>query len=403
MRQTVTKAVCLNLSCLMRSACHVSQPRGRVSVVTLFLAILVSIAWMAITPVQGGANTTTQPVALVIAVAGPTQGANADRFKAIHTTVEATLNTVVSQGGLAGFKPILLMADDACDGPTAARTASQLVERRVDIVIGHPCTRAALTAADIYAPSDTVFFATSTRHPRLTRDRKDDVVFRLAGNETRAADTAADHLRAMAPVGQIAIVHDRTRYSKALAERVAKRIGQDRRQDLVTATIISGDKDSRRLIKKIGKAAAVFYAGFPLEAGLIYQALREAGSRAPMLTSESVATGELTATFGDKVIGLRAVVSETSAWLEMPAGHIEIDETAAKRAIAILDQASRNGVDISDGQALKAALISTPLKTDGANQQAQAVSVYGFDRSGDAMRSAHRVIIWDGISWQPLP
>ena len=94
----------------------------------------------------------------------------------------------------------------------------------------------------------------------------------------------------------IAVVHDRTLYAKTIAETAIAALKAVKKEP-ITATIVGGDKEYRRLVAKIKGAGAVLFAGFPLEAGFIFSALTNAKSEAAVVASESVATGEFTSSF----------------------------------------------------------------------------------------------------------
>lgn len=365
------------------------------------------------TTLAAAAERTPAPV---FAMAGPRSGPEAAHFAMVRDAAEDALRAINRRGGFQGGNAELRVVDDGCDAATATATARALVAEGADIVIGHPCLRAALAAAAVYAPSDVAFFAVGVRHPRLTDGRAPGLVFRLGGRDDRADVRAADQLSRIAPVGSIVLVHDRTRYGRALTARIEKRLSQRTGRRVVTVSITAGDKDYGKLIATLKPAAAVFFAGFPLEAGLIYRQLRAAGGRAPFVVSETAATGELTGTFGDGVRGIQAIVSDHSALLLGPVLNPAPQQAASappertpppadvedvRAIIDRLDQVARSGIDIRDRVALRAAL--TAPQTDADTPANGRQPRLQFDANGDARRDGYAVVIWNGSAWARAP
>jgi branched-chain amino acid transport system substrate-binding protein len=330
--------------------------------------------------------TATAAADVTIAVAGPFEAREADRFAAIRQAVETAVEALNTKGGILGQPVRVIAVDDACDGATAETVARDLTANRIALVIGHPCTRAALAAADVYADSSTVFMATTTRHPRLTRKRETGLVLRLAGRDDRQGDAAARYISDASPPGAIAVVHDRTAYATGLAEAVTAGLRQAGRNDIIAATISAGDMEYRKLTDKIKGAAAVYFAGFPLEAGFIVESLRAAGSGALFVGSDSLATGEFVATYGASIKGVKVAVSSAS---NLGALEQRGDAAAASKAVSLYAEAA-NRVGRLDRDAIIATL------TAGSPDDNPAAP---FTAAGDAVTESFRIVEWDGVAW----
>lgn len=336
----------------------------------------------------------------VIVVAGPVTGRSAPITDAMLLGARAAATRLNASGGLNGAPVAVEMADDGCSSETATATATALVARGVALVIGHPCTTAALAAAKIYAASGTLYFVTASRHPALTQPRPGSTVFRLSGRDDKQGEDAAAALKAAAKGGAIAIVHDRTQYARSIAEAAAAALVKAGAAAPVTATLIAGEKDFPLVTAKIKGAAAVFYAGFPLEAGLLFRQLRASRSDARLFVSDSIATPEFTATFGADAVGVAALLPRFA----MTATSEDPRLSSAERTLAAARALAETAVIAFSATAARS------KATDGKTiaDQLAAVGAAGpegpmtFDPSGDARRPSFDAHTWTGTSWQRL-
>lgn len=335
-----------------------------------------------------------------IAVVGPESGPNAGRTGAIWEGAQAAADTINARGGVRGGLLRLVRMDDGCSAETAEKTAEALAARRVDLVIGHPCSGAAESAAKIYAAKGVIFIATSSRHPGLTSPRPGATIFRIAGRDDRQGDAAAAFLATHFHGLKIALVHDRTRYARSLSGRVATLVENAAGKPPILATLIAGEKDFPRVLEKINEADAVFFAGFPLEAGMLLGQMRAAGSRAAMLFSDSVGSAEFDKTFGRDV---------RDAFVLRARFGFRGDPVALQ---------NDNDERIKDGDRANAAAAIEAFASAGARADTLApdkvqivlngyalhtpLGVIQFDTNGDAGRPSFDILKWTGHSWEGL-
>lgn len=347
----------------------------------------VSIAQFAcgLAAIVVGLGATTPPGraadAIRIAVAGPADGAKAVTVRAI---AEGAREAASALGTQDGATIEIENADDGCTRDKAEETAKALVAKGVSLVLGHPCPAAALAAAKIYAAANVVFIATETRHPELTGNRAGPSVFRLAGNDAAQGADAAHVLMALSGDKPIAVVHDRTLYAKTIAEAAIATLKSVKKEP-ITATIVGGDKEYRRLVAKIKGAGAVLFAGFPLEAGFIFSALTNAKSEAAVVASESVATGEFTSSFAAEAKRARIML----------ATHAD-SRAAARAAVEIYAAARRVSLD-------SAGLVDVKKLIDAiaGGEHETTLGKIRFEKSGDAALPAFGARTWDGAIWGP--
>ena len=310
----------------------------------------------------------------LIVVAGPSSGAHAAETLATKEGAERAGAAVNARGGIAGQHVDVTTADDGCTAATAQVAARDLVQRHADLVLGHPCEAAALAASAIYGPAGILFIATMSRHPALTDKRAGPSIFRLSGRDDAQGKEAALILASRLAGRGVAIIHDRTRYARRIADAATDALKGLNITAKVVA-IVAGEKDYSREAQELRDADAVFFAGFPMEAGLMLRALRASGSQAKFIGSDSIATAEFTETFGAQAKGVMAMTP-----LRLAA------DQAAERAIGLVAAAvSRTGAASDRAKAVQDAL--------------DATSAPAFDGTGDARVPSFELIEWSGAEW----
>lgn len=355
-----------------------------------------------------------------IAVAGPSEGAQAKTAEAIALGSRETAKwlTMLSERnlpwqGLDGTRMLparydVTIKDDGCDAVKAETIAKEIVAENFDLVLGHPCPKAALAAAKVYGAAGVTFIATETRHPDLTAKRAGPSIFRLSGRDDAQGLDAARYLAAAHSGKPIAIVHDRTLYAKTIAEQAAVAL-KEQKIETVIATIVAGDKEYGKLIAKIKDAGAVFFAGFPLEAGFILKELRAAGSTAPFLASESVGTDEFVSTFPE-------IAQQVFVLRPLPVSH-HYSLAGGTTAVRLYAQALAVAFGpVKDAGAWRA-LVTRALAQfhnphavtfDGNPMLHPALMVLkpiheiAFDASGNANLNSFNLVRWSGTKWQTV-
>ncbi|MEZ5899446.1 MAG: branched-chain amino acid ABC transporter substrate-binding protein [Hyphomicrobiaceae bacterium] len=325
-----------------------------------------------------------------IAVVGPVTGAARLTTRAIEAGARRAIGELSATGSQ---RFTLITEDDGCDPQTATTKAHGLIAAGVDLVLGHPCTKAAIAAAEVYAQSSVVFIATHTRHPALTANGRRASIFRLCGRDDGQGRDAARILLGLSGDKPIAIVNDRTLYAKTIAE-AAERVVRAAKAQMITATVIAGQKEYPRLVSKIKDASIVFYAGFPLEAGFITSELLSAGSGARIIASDAVATRELPASFPQITSKIDVLMRADD----------ETDETLARAAVEIFTHAYVRAYGpvrdqwMSDA-ATRSALAAGILAKAGPH--ASTSGPIAFDAAGDADVTSYKLMQWDGKNWVP--
>lgn len=346
-----------------------------------------------------------------IAVVGPFAGPRALETLRIHEGAHAAIEVLskpqLAQSFEGPFDPgpyQLNLKNDFCNAAFAVVVAKQIVSEGYDLVLGHPCPKAALAVAKVYGPAGVTFIATETRHPELTAKRAGSSIFRLCGRDNAQGLDAARYLAATHKSKPVAVVNDRTLYSEAIADQAIAAL-KDKKIETITATIVSGDKEYGKLVTKIKDADAVFFAGFPMEAGFIVKELRAAGSTAPFLATESVGTSELAASFGDAIKDIRVLVPDRNSEASQDLSGIS--------AVRLYARAKATAMGPTRTPAERRALINATLNRHpgGVTFDGKVMFIPGvtgikdlnaitFDAAGNANTNSYRLLRFDGMTWQ---
>jgi ABC-type branched-subunit amino acid transport system substrate-binding protein len=227
---------------------------------------------------------------IVIGVAVPSTGPKVAYGATIVAAAKHEVDRINAAGGIGGRNLDVAVADDGCSAEGGAAVATRFVEQKVDLVIGHPCSNAALAAARVYAQSDVIFVAIGARHPELTKKSAGPNIFRLGGSDdAQSVETAWFINREMGPI-RLGIVHDRTAYARTLAEGVVTASKTYPGTSTNVHGIVAGEKDYAATVSVLVAAQvdAVYFAGFPTEGALILRQLRTLGSSARFFASDAL-------------------------------------------------------------------------------------------------------------------
>jgi branched-chain amino acid transport system substrate-binding protein len=334
-----------------------------------------------------------------IGVATPSQGARSDAGRDIRRAARLAAENINESGGLLGERVSLVPVDDGCSVAQAEAAARSLVAEEVAIVIGHPCTGAAVAAARIYAANDVLFIASATRHPDLTDARAGPGVFRLDGRDDRQGTRVGHYLVERFKGEPLAIVYDGSRYAQTLVKDVRAVLKENGVTDIVSASVRGGQKDYAKLVDQLAKAKtkAVFFAAFPMEGALLLRQMRDAGLDTVFIGGDAMATSSFAETAGAAADGALALLP-----------HDEARENA-DRAARVLDGAL-SGTLLSTYAAIEAwmAAATQAGSTDTADVSDQlsrgrfetVLGPLSFDEKGDARIPSYDIVVWRNGAWR---
>src|SRR4051794_13465700 len=215
---------------------------------------------------------------ILVGVAAPLTGAYEWGGEEAEHGVELAAAELNAAGGLLGQRVALSVADDFCDPEQAVAAARKLVADKVVVVIGHQCSGAAIPASEVYEATRIPFVAGSASNPLLT-DRGLRFTFRATFRDDTQGALAAEHMVRDLGARRIAVVHDTRTYGQGLADAVRQRLGALGVPEVMLATVEPGQAEFGDLIEGLRRAAvdALYYGGYPREAGLLRRQLSAAG------------------------------------------------------------------------------------------------------------------------------
>ena len=335
---------------------------------------------------------------ILVGIASPKDGHGTEIRRAAKVAAER----INAEGGVHGKRIKLVEADDGCNGEQGSLAAHSLIERDVVVVIGHPCASAASAGVKVYA-SNNVVLLSMTRHPVITEKRAGQTIFRVPGRNDRQGASAAAYLSRNFSGRPIAVVRDASRFARRIANDAHAALKEAGFTDVLSAAIRGGQKDYSKLIAQLQAAntEALFFAGFPLEAGLLLRQMRAAGLSTAFIGSDTLAPAQFADTAGSAATGARILLSHDPA--RGPAGTAlkvkrdEMPPTGSFLTTLAAIEAWRAAVR-------KAGSIA-PDAVSAALQEGKFETVLGhisFTENGDSNVPAYDVVTWNMNAWRNI-
>ena len=204
---------------------------------------------------------------------------------------ELVVKDINARGGILGKKVELLIEDDACKPEMATNTATKLVSKKVDIVMGHICSGATKAALGIYNDARIIVISPSATNPELTQSGQYPNFFRTIASDDTQAKLEVDFAMNRLKVKTIAVLHDKGDYGKGLAEYARKFAAATKNVKVVLYEgITPGAVDYSAIVQKIKQsgAEAVIYGGYHPEAASIVSQMRKKGLKTIFLSDDGV-------------------------------------------------------------------------------------------------------------------
>jgi branched-chain amino acid transport system substrate-binding protein len=204
---------------------------------------------------------------------------------------ELVVKDINARGGILGKKVELLIEDDACKPEMATNTATKLVSKKVDIVMGHICSGATKAALGIYNDARIIVMSPSATNPELTQSGQYPNFFRTIASDDAQAKLEVDFAMNTLKVKTIAVLHDKGDYGKGLAEYARKFAAATKNIKVVLYEgITPGAVDYSAIVQKIKQsgAEAVIYGGYHPEAASIVSQMRKKGLKTIFLSDDGV-------------------------------------------------------------------------------------------------------------------
>ena len=235
---------------------------------TLVLSTLAMSIWV------GGWTANAQ---VLIGVPAPFSGPQAWFGEEVARGIAAAVEAINTAGGLLGQEVRTIPVDDYCDGDQAVAAAEKLVADGVDVVMGHPCSGAAIPASRVYHDAGVLMIASIATNPFLTEQGFSNV-FRFCGRDDDQGTMAANYLAHRWNGKRLAILHDGEVYGEGLAEQTRSALNE-RGVHEVLFEKLEGDLDHADAVDRLQAAGTdvLYYAGYPQPIALLIREIRERG------------------------------------------------------------------------------------------------------------------------------
>ncbi len=335
---------------------------------------------------------------ILVGIASPKDGPGAEIRRAAKVAAER-INT---EGGVYGKRIKLFETDDGCNGEQGSLAAHSLIERDVAVVIGHPCASAASASVKVYV-SNNVVLLSMTRYPVLTEKRAGPTIFRVPGRNDRQGASAAAYLSRNFAGRPIAVVRDASRFACRVINDAHAALKEAGFTDVLSAAIRGGQKDYSKLIAQLQAAntEALFFAGFPLEAGLLLRQMREAGLSTAFIGSDTLAPAQFADTAGSAATGARILLSHDPA---RGAAGTSLKVKPDERPPTGLFLTTLAAIEAWRAAVRKAGSIA-PDAVSAALQEGTFETVLGhisFAENGDSNVPAYDVVTWNMNAWRSI-
>lgn len=250
-----------------------------------FLGLLTLFISLALTGAGLAADT------IKLGIAGAHSGDLASYGLPSVKAAELVVKDINARGGILGKKVELLIEDDACKPEMATNTATKLVSKKVDIVMGHICSGATKAALGIYNDARIIVMSPSATNPELTQSGQYPNFFRTIASDDAQAKLEVDFAINRLKVKTIAVLHDKGDYGKGLAEYVRKFAAASKKVKVVLYEgITPGAVDYSAIVQKIKQsgAEAVIYGGYHPEAASVVSQMRKKGMKTIFISDDGV-------------------------------------------------------------------------------------------------------------------
>lgn len=241
---------------------------------------------------------------LTIGVAVPLTGSLAPLGLQIQAGAEAAAAQLNAAGGVLGYSINIQAIDDNCREDRGAAVANQFAGAGARLVVGHLCSAAAIAAAPVYAAEGIVQIAPGAPDGRFTDGRSAPNALRVYGRADDQGKVAGAFVVANFPDAVVAIVDDRTPYSRGIAVAV---------RDALAAAGVAALSDTFSRVEPdfdglVGRLVAsgvsfVYALGEPDQMGALRGALAAVAPAIEFMTGDVAADPDFGVAAGDAADG----------------------------------------------------------------------------------------------------
>lgn len=240
----------------------------------------------------GGSAPATPDEDVVVFVAVPLSGFQANGGQTILGGVRLAAEEINRRGGLRGHRVVVRPLDDESDSDVAVDRINSIQAaldggEKVLGVIGHLNSGQTLAAMEYYKEMPLlVITPTASEESLSTRGYTN--FFRVNANDAVQAAVDAEFLVATLGARRIALLHNDTEYGRGLADAMARELAARGAEVVLRREVQEGQSTYTAEVAAVQQADpdALFYAGYEIEAPYLRYELVNAGVTAPMLASD---------------------------------------------------------------------------------------------------------------------
>jgi branched-chain amino acid transport system substrate-binding protein len=242
---------------------------------------------------------------ITIATVGPITGQLAALGEQYKRGAEMAVADINAAGGVNGEKLVLEIGDDACDPKQAVAVAQQMGSKGVKFVAGHLCSGSSIPASKVYEEDGIMMISPASTAEKFT-DEGGWNVARVCGRDDLQGQIAGAFLAKNFAGKKVAIIDDKSAYGKGLADSVRANATKGGLETALSESINPGEKDYSALVSKMKDAGidAIYFGGYHPEGALILKQMREQGSKAQMLSGDSMNNLEFWTIAGEAAEGM---------------------------------------------------------------------------------------------------
>ena len=245
---------------------------------------------------------------VLIGVGAPLTGQMAWHGEDEERGIQLAMSEISAAGGFLGETVESVVADDFCDPQQAVAAANKLIADGVQVVIGHPCSGAAIAASKVYADAGVPMITVTATNPMVT-DQGFAQTFRMVGRDTLQSEMAAAYLAEHRADRRIAILHDGQAFGQGLAEVTKAELNRRGVTEAIYDQITPGGADYLDTVAELEAAGidVLFYGGYQREAALLIRQARDRGYDLQMIGGDALLHEDFWHIAGPAAVGVRFV------------------------------------------------------------------------------------------------
>lgn len=248
------------------------------------------------------AGTETVKLGFAAPLTGPQSHYGEDMKNGLTLALEeANKQGITLDGKTAKF--VLVTRDDQADPRTAVQVAQQIVDEKVDGVLGHFNSGTSIPASSVYHDAGLPQIAMATS-PEYTAQGY-NTTFRMMTSDTQQGAADGEYMVKDLGAKTVALIDDRTAYGQGLADQVAKAVVAAGGKVIAREYTTDKANDFTSILTNIKakKPDAIFFGGLDAQSGPMRRQMATLGLKAPLVSGEMTRSDTFLKLAGDAANG----------------------------------------------------------------------------------------------------